>query len=146
MEILTTICAKKKVGKFGKIAVVAAELLKSNNSFKNNPIKAWDEANVLVSSFENKKCYNKDCPKNTFIAICNEGLLKNVPSGNYGNPRDNREYALLAVKILSGSNITEPKKLWVRILKELAKTKTENGQADLILSLWTNGYIVTGLI
>lgn len=123
--------------KYGEAAVKSADVIISNEG--KNPRDIW----VLVTSEifgEGTSSQQKPCPRNAFLALCEEGLIKGIPKGNYTNSRKNKEYALKAVEILTENpNLANnPKALW---LEAVGEPKTHNGQMDVIVTLWKNGYI-----
>ncbi|WP_222125188.1 DUF6979 family protein [Paenibacillus xylanexedens] len=84
----------------------------------------------------------KGCPKNTFLGLFEEGLLKGIPSGNYTNSIKNKGYGLKAVKILFESNTEKDIKqrtLWKEVIGD-QKIKY-NSQMDVVLALWDEGMI-----
>jgi hypothetical protein len=82
----------------------------------------------------------KGCPKNTFLSLCEEGLVKGIPKSNYTKSVKNKDYALRAVAILEQNKHTTflPKELWDKL--ELGD-KRSNSQMDVVLALWENGLI-----
>lgn len=42
----------------------------------------------------------KPCPKNAFLGLCEEGLVKGVPRGEYTKSEKNKKYALKAFEKL----------------------------------------------
>jgi hypothetical protein len=41
----------------------------------------WSTSSKEV--FATKSSQEKNCPKNTFLGLCEEGLVKGIPQGNY---------------------------------------------------------------
>jgi hypothetical protein len=84
--------------------------------------------------FETKSSQEKGCPKNTFFALCGEGLVKGIPKANYTKSVKNKEYALKAITILKQNRQTtfSPKELWEEL--ELGD-KRSNSQMDVVLAL-----------
>ncbi|WP_048063136.1 DUF6979 family protein [Methanococcoides burtonii] len=123
--------------KYGEAAIKSADVIISNEG--KSPRDIWD----LITSdiFGEGTCsQKKGCPRNTFLALCEEGMIKGITKGNYTNSRKNKEYALKAVKILKEKPNLEnnPKALWIKVIDE---PKIHNGQMDVIIALWKNGYI-----
>lgn len=123
--------------KYGEAAVKSANAIISNEG--KNPRDIWD----LVTSDifgEGTSSQKKTCPRNAFLALCEEGMLKGILKGNYTSSRKNKEYALKAVKILKErpNLVNHPKALWLEVVDE---PKIHNGQMDVIIALWKNGYI-----
>ncbi|MFC4267509.1 DUF6979 family protein [Polaribacter marinivivus] len=126
---------KSKINKYGLTA------LKSVENYKNyySIIEIWSRASKEV--FETKSSQEKSCPKNTFLGLCEAGLVKGVPKGNYTKSVKNKRYALKAVKVLisNPNKIFTSKELWEQLELE---DKKHNSQMDVILALWENDLIV----
>lgn len=58
------------------------------------------QSKCLAKEHQVKK---KGCPRNAFLGLYEEGLVKGIPSGNYTRSKKNKEYAIKAVKILKGA-------------------------------------------
>ncbi|MFZ4595190.1 MAG: DUF6979 family protein, partial [Verrucomicrobiaceae bacterium] len=64
-----------------------------------DPVAAWEAAvQVFLPTEEGRK---KSCPKSTFLGLCEEGLVKGVPTGNYTRSKLNKAYVLQAVRWLA---------------------------------------------
>lgn len=127
------------MGKYGEAAVKTVNYL--NEHKHDDPIKAWNEVTIEIFS-ESKASQKKGCPKNTFLGLCGEGILKGIPSGNYTNSKKNKGYGLKAVKILFESNTEKDIKqraLWKEVIGD-QKIKY-NSQMDVVLALWDEGMI-----
>jgi hypothetical protein len=125
-----------KVGKYGEVALKSLYIFNSENLTLEG---SWKKACKEI--FENSKSsQNKGCPKNAFLGLCSEGLVKNIPKGNYTKSEKNKNYALLAVDILKkNKNISNMKILWEKVTKNEVK---HNMQMDVVLTLWNSGYIL----
>jgi hypothetical protein len=114
--------------------------LKSVQNFKDSYsiIEIWSRYAKEV--FDTKSSQEKGCPKNTFLGLCEEGLVKGIPKGNYTKSVKNKEYAIRAVAILKQNKHTTftPKELWDKL--ELGN-KRSNSQMDVVLALWEHGLI-----
>ena len=104
-----------------------------------HPLELWEKA--AKELFESKNSQEKSCPKNTFLGLCEEGLLKGIPKGSYTKSVKNKEYATRAVEILKQNTQTtfSPKELWEKL--ELGD-KRHNSQMNVVLALWEHGLIV----
>lgn len=125
------------VTKYGEAAIKSVNVMISNEG--NNPRDIWDF--ITSKIFGEGTCsQKKGCPRNTFLALCEEGLVKGVPKGNYTRSKKNKIYALEAVKILKEKPnlMIKPKILWLEVIDE---PKAHNGQMDVVIALWENGYI-----
>jgi hypothetical protein len=127
--------------KYGEIALEAA---RSCRKWAAEPRVAWDLA--AQSAFpRSKSCQTKACPRNAFLGLCSEGLIRDVPKGDYTRSVDNRRYAVEAVAILRKDLYTKPSvaALWRSVIGKTAKKP--NGQMNVVLALWTSGQIIGGL-
>jgi len=129
----------KKQKKFGKIAVKTVSLLKSQSNL--TPEEAWNKTTDEI--FEDKKSMKqKGCPKNTFLGLFEEGLIKEFPIGNYTRSKKNKEYGLKGIKVLKQNpNIKTEKELWNEVIKNEEKNISHNNQMDVVLALWENNLI-----
>lgn len=125
----------KNYNKYGLTA------LKSVQNYRNSYsiLEIWSRSAKEI--FETKSSQEKGCPKNTFLALCEEGLVKSVPKGKYTKSEKNKNYALKAVSILKNNpnSSCTPKELWDNL--ELGN-KRHNSQMDVVLALWENNLII----
>jgi hypothetical protein len=93
----------------------------------------WSQSAKEV--FETKSAQEKSCPKGTFLGLCEEGLVKGIPKGNYTKSVKNKKYALKAIEVLKQNTQAtfSPKELWEKL--ELGD-KRSNSQMDVVLALW----------
>ena len=126
------------MGKYGQVAVTAVGLLHSGGT--DNPRQAWDIAaqEVFPHSASSRE---KGCPRSTFLGLCEGGLVKGVPAGEYCTAVLNKQYALRAVELIRGNEELKENKLnlWNQVCTD-AKKK-HNQQMDVVVSLWEQGLI-----
>ena len=105
-----------------------------------DPIESWK---VAVNDFDSESSKSKGCPKNTFLGLCEKGLVKGIPKGNYTKSVKNKEYAKKAVEILKQNTQTTftPKELWDKL--ELGD-KRHNSQMDVVIALSDHNLIKKG--
>lgn len=85
------------MGNYGNVAKRTTTII--NDGKFISPIDAWEEAVWQV--FPNSKSSReKGCPKNTYMGLCEEGLVKGVAPDNYTKSKMNKEYGLQAIEIL----------------------------------------------
>ncbi len=122
--------------KYGQIALKTAQ--NYNDSYSITEIYARVAKEVFIT----KSSQEKGCLKNTFLGLCEEGLVKGIPKGNYTKSVKNKEYALKAIEILKQNTQTtfSAKELWQKL--ELGD-KSHNSQMNVILALWENELIAT---
>ncbi|MGE6666670.1 DUF6979 family protein [Paenibacillus xylanexedens] len=127
------------MGKYGDAAVRTVKYLSEHK--QDSPNKAWDEVTIQIFG-EGSSSQKKGCPKNTFLGLCEEGLLEGIPRGIYTNSKKNKGYGLKAVKILG--KIDKDKDINQRVLwKEVIEDQDikYNSQMDVVLALWREGMI-----
>ncbi len=124
------------MNKYGQAAIKAAELIKLGNS----PIEAWEKATIEIFGVSTSQ--KKGCPKSTFLALAEVGLVKNISPGSYTKAKENKEYALKAIEILKQYKIQpstlSTKELWNKVQNI---DKKYNSQMDVVLALWNNNLI-----
>ena len=125
------------MSEYGDVAARAVELIGQGKC--SSPVSAWKAAAAKVLSTPSMQ--KKVCPKNTFLGLCEAGLVIGIPSGEYGNPLQNKEYALKAIKILT--HTPEMKEDKARLWKAVTGGgKTHNSQMDVVVRLWNDGSLV----
>jgi hypothetical protein len=123
------------MNKYGLTALKSVQNYKDSYSI----IEIWSTSAKEV--FDTNSAQEKGCPKNTFLGLCEEGLVKGILKGKYTRSEKNKNYALNAVLILKNNpnKVYSPKELWGKL--ELGN-KRSNSQMDVVLALWENGLIV----
>ena len=122
------------MNKYGLVALKAVENIKKGNTV----VESWENASIEV--FNSSTSVNKGCPKSTFLGLCEEGLIKDVPSGPYTKSKKNKLYAIKAVEVLKHNPSIDykPRELWNKVIE---KPLNYNSQMDVVLSLWKNNLI-----
>jgi hypothetical protein len=117
---------------YSKVALKAVENITVK---KMIPPTAWVAA--AESMFPtNSTSIKKDCPKNAFLGLCEEGLVKGANRGNYTRSDLNKAYAIKGVEVLKEKNQHfKTKELWKAVLERLGfeVTKRYNSQMDVVL-------------
>jgi hypothetical protein len=112
----------------------------TRDSTGTSPAKRWQNATekVYPTSVSAQK---KGCPRGAFLGLCEAGLVKGIPAGNYTSSKHNKGYALQAVELLNDDtqrwSVSE---LWREVSAD--PEKAHNSQIDVVLALWKNGLIV----
>lgn len=122
---------------YGNAAKIAANLLADQTSLA--PRDAWSLA--VAQEFEKESLRNKDCPRATFLALCQAGKVKAAPSGDYTRSQKNAAYALDAVELLGADRTLSntPKALWKAVTN--GREVRHNSQMDVVTALWNNNLI-----
>lgn len=127
---------KSKINKYGLTALKSVQKYKSSYSI----MEIWSRSAKEV--FPNSKSsQEKGCPKGTFLGLCEAGLVKGIPKGEYTRSVKNKEYALQAIEILkwADNKTYTSKELWIELN---LGDKRSNSQMDVVLALWNEGLIV----
>ncbi|RED42627.1 hypothetical protein DFQ10_10834 [Winogradskyella eximia] len=124
--------------KYNKYGLVAIDAVKTIAQFPS-PNEAWDSA--CMNFFNSNTSQSKSCPKNAFLGLCEEGLIRDIEKGNYTRSKLNKSYALKALEVLRKNNnlVFTPKELWKELKLE---EKIYNSQLDVVIALWYNNYLV----
>jgi hypothetical protein len=117
-------------------AITAAKLASEKNL---TPVDAW--AKAVVKEFPNSiSSQLKGCPKNAFLGLCEDGLIKGIPRGKYSRSVLNKHYAVTAIEFLREwkNSKLSPLDLWPAVLKKLDEhsKKQHNSQMNVVLALW----------
>ena len=85
------------VCKYGKSALRAVELIRNN--YINDPKEAWEKSTIEIFG-KGSASQQKGCPRGAFLGLCEEGMVKGVPAGDYCTSQKNKTYAIKAVNLL----------------------------------------------
>ena len=121
--------ARSSMIKYRDAAVYAVELILAGEG----PLEAWEKATKkFFPSSTNLR--DKGCPKGAFLGLCNEGLIRGIPAGNYARSTKNGGYAVKAVEILKQNRflVSQLDMLW----KKIAPTISHNHQLEVVVGLW----------
>jgi hypothetical protein len=84
----------------------------------------------------------KSCPRGAFLGLCEEGLVKGIPAGDYTASTDDKAYAVNAAALLAGGDQNwSISTLWHAVANN--PEKTHSNQMDIVLALWKNGLILS---
>ena len=107
--------------------------------------KAWSRKWVKNEFPASLRSQDKNCPKNAFLGLCEEGLVKGIPRGKYTKSVQNKLYAITAVEFLKEwrNSSLSPIDLWPAVLRKLNEDseKRHNSQMNVVLALWNEGLI-----
>jgi len=127
---------------YGKIAKEVTKRLKNKENI--DIYKTWEE--VAKEYFNSESLIKKGCPKNSYIGLCEEGIIKGVKKGKYRKTKNskNKDYALKAIKILKNNSLLEnisPLELWKKVTIDKDKKISHNQQMNVVLELWHCDFI-----
>jgi hypothetical protein len=120
---------------FGDSAVRAVKLISEQRV--TDPDEAWDQAIQSMTISEATRV--KGCPKSAFLGLCEMGLIRGIPKGNYTQSIKNKQYSISAIEKLRNDPSLSLNRdiLWALVAGGIA----HNGQMDVVLSLWKNNLI-----
>jgi hypothetical protein len=120
--------------KYGEAALMA-----SSQPSAGTPVSRWKSAmeKLYPSSPTSQK---KISPRGAFLGLCEEGLIKGIPSGQYMASRDDKAYAVRAAALLAeGAQRWSANSLWKAVTED--SEKPHNSQMDVVMALWKNDRI-----
>jgi hypothetical protein len=122
--------------RYGEAAILAAQ----QGASGSNPMARWESAleKLYPTSPVARK---KNGPRGAFLGLCEEGLVKDIPPGDYSSSKTDKAYAVRAAALLKeAAQHWSKSALWHEVTGHAPKQ--ENGQIDVVLALWNNGLIV----
>jgi hypothetical protein len=123
--------------RYAEAALMAA---RQAASAANSPAVQWESAmeRLYPTSPIARK---KGSPRGAFLGLCEEGLVKGIPAGEYGASRANKDYVVRAVALLiEDTQRWSTSTLWQAVVGDAEKP--HSGQMDVVLALWKNDLIV----
>lgn len=124
--------------RFGEAALIA---VREEPAGKATPAARWESAMERLYP-TSATARRKSCPRGAFLGLCEEGLVKGIPAGQYAASKDNKAYAVHAVALLAEAKQSwSISSLWQAVAGD--SEKAHNNQMDVVLALWKNGFIVT---
>jgi hypothetical protein len=123
--------------RYGEAALMAA---RQRSSAVINPVARWESAMSTLYP-TSPAARKKGSPRGAFLGLCEAGLVRDIPAGQYAASADNKSYAVRAVALLTeGKQSWSTSTLWRAV--EADPAKTHNGQMDVVMALWKNDLIV----
>jgi len=125
------------MGNYGRIAVLAARMGRAGAL---HPSDAWKQAAEKVIP-ESPSGREKGCPRESFLALCEQGWVQGLPVGAYTESVENKRYVIQAVETLRKTPFlasVSASELW-RVVQ--GGDKHHNGQMDVVLALWNEGLL-----
>ncbi len=123
--------------RYGEAALMAIRMETYGKNL--TPQERWDESV--------KKLYpttpigqKKGGPRGAFLGLCEAGLVKGIPPGQYSPSNRNKAYAIRAVQLLTAGTHTSVTQLWKAVTD--GEDIAHGSQMDVVMALWKNGLIV----
>lgn len=120
------------MGQYGKTAIRAVQLIQAEET--KSPSEAWETAAAqVIKALTSRK---KSCPRDAFLGLCEEGLVRGIPSAVYTDSIKNKAYAVEAARLLKTNPDMEQSTLWSTATHDSGIQ--HNGQIDVVLALHNN--------
>lgn len=115
---------------FARVAKLAYQFIIINNL---PYAEAWNRA--AGKEIENTSSRIKGCPKETFIGLCESGILKKIPKTEISESR-NYQYALFAISEWKKNKMISCADMWRKVYNHFGLAKNHQGQLDVVEGLW----------
>jgi len=131
------------MSQYGKAAVLATKIYRERKT--TSPARTWEMAIEKFTDAPSSRA--KSCPRGAYLGLCEEGLIHDVPPGNYQQAKSvEKEYAIAAVAALKQESelADNVSRLWrvVMLMQNEDPNKSHDGQMDVVAALWENGDII----
>ncbi|QHN02414.1 hypothetical protein FTO74_02780 [Granulicella sp. WH15] len=127
--------------RYGEAALMAVKMDTFGKAY--TPEERWQDAvgKLYPTTPIGQK---KAGPRNAFLGLCEAGLVKDIPAGQYAswtsNGNRNKAYAVQAVELLKAGTHKTVSSLWAAVTD--GENVEHGSQMDVVLALWKNGLIV----
>ena len=122
--------------RYGEAAIQTA---RAEAQYRSHPAERWNEV-VKRLYPTSPAAQRKAAPRMAFLSLCEAGLVKGIPSGQYAPLNKEKGYALRAASLLAAGTHATVSSLWAAVTE--GEPVAHNGQMDVVLALWKNGLIV----
>jgi hypothetical protein len=123
--------------RYGEAALMAVRMELYGKAL--TPAERWQDA-VQKLYPTALPAQNKKSPRGAFLGLCEAGLVKGIPAGNYASGNRNKDYAVAAVALLRAGTHKTVSQLWSAVTD--SDGTQHASQMDVVLALWKNGLIV----
>jgi len=123
--------------RYGEAALMAARMETYGKAY--TPQDRWQQA-VAKLYPTTPAGQKKGPPRMTFLGLCEAGLVKGIPAGQYSPSNKHKTYAVDAVNLLRAGTHKTVTQLWSEVTA--GGEIPHASQMDVVLALWKNGLIV----
>jgi hypothetical protein len=123
--------------RYGEAALMAARMETYGKAI--SPVARWEHATAKLYP-TSPSAQRKGGPRLAFLSLCEAGLVKGIPAGQYAPSNKNKAYALRAVSLLNAGTHKTVTSLWAEVTD--GEDVPHTSQMDVVLALWKNGLIV----
>ena len=122
--------------RYGEAALMAVRMETYGKAL--SPAERWEDAvkKLYPTTPAGQK---KGAPRAAFVGLCDAGLVKGIPAGNYSSGNRNKDYAIKAVSLLAAGTHKTITQLWAAVTD--GDEVQHGSQMDVVLALWKNGLI-----
>jgi len=122
--------------RYGEAAIQTA---RAEAEYLSHPGERWTE--IVAKLYPTSpSAQRKGGPRQAFLSLCEAGLIKGIPAGQYAAPHRGKTYATRAVSLLEAGTHTTVSSLWDEVTD--GEELSHSGQMDVVLALWKNKLIV----
>jgi hypothetical protein len=122
--------------RYGEAAILTA---RAEAQYRSHPAERWAE--VVASLYPTSpSAQRKGAPRQAFLSLCEAGLIKGIPAGQYSAPHRGITYATRAVSLLEAGTHTTISSLWAEVTD--GEQIPHASQMDVVMALWKNNLIV----
>ena len=122
--------------RYGEAAILAA---RAEAEFRSHPGDRWNE--VIAKLYPTSPtAQRKGAPRQAFLSLCEAGLVKGIPAGQYAAAHRGVTYATRAVSLLEAGTNTSVNSLWAEVTD--GEAIPHASQMDVVMALWKNKLIV----
>jgi hypothetical protein len=123
--------------RYGEAALIAARMETYGKAI--TPQNRWQEATQKLYP-SSPSAQRKSGPRFAFLNLCEAGLVKGIPAGQYAPTNKDKAYALRAIALLNAGTHKTVTTLWAGVTD--GEILPHNSQMDVVLALWKNDLIV----
>lgn len=123
--------------RYGEAALLAARMETYGKAL--SPLSRWNEATKKLYP-TSPSAQRKGSPRNAFLSLCEAGLVKGIPPGQYAPSNKDKAYAIRAVSLLVAGSHKTVNTLWAEVTD--GEDIPHASQMDIVLALWKNDLIV----
>ncbi len=122
--------------RYGEAAILTA---RAEAEYRSHPGDRWSE--VVAKLYPTSPtAQRKGGPRQAFLSLCEAGLIKGIPAGQYAAPHRGKTYATRAVSLLEAGTHTSINSLWAEVTD--GEDVPHASQMDVVMALWKNNLIV----
>ncbi|WP_260862783.1 DUF6979 family protein [Citrobacter sp. Marseille-Q6884] len=102
-----------------------------------------DVKRVWAYTIQELNAYDEGCPRNAFIGLCEEGMVKGIPSGCYGLRKDNKNkgYAVAAANLILSGHEVDNNAIWQQVTSGYVQP---HDQVNIVIALHDAGLLQHG--